>query len=104
MFAVIKSGGKQYRVAKDSVVKLEKLDGEIGNQIEIDKVLLVNNQGQVTVGTPFVEGSKIKATIIDQDKARKIRVFKMKRRKRYRRTLGHRQHFTKVRIDDIVLS
>jgi large subunit ribosomal protein L21 len=104
MFAVIETGGKQYRVVKDSVIKVEKIDTPIGNQIELDKVLCVSDENNLTTGTPYVQGIKIKATVLDQGKGKKIRVFKMKHRKRYRRTQGHRQFFTKLRVDEIVNS
>jgi len=104
MFAVIETGGKQYKVAKDAVISVEKLDADVGDQLELDKILLISKDGQVTAGTPYVSDTMVKVTILAQDRAKKIRVFKMKRRKRYRRSMGHRQYFTKVRIDDIIFS
>ncbi|MBN1354866.1 50S ribosomal protein L21 [bacterium] len=102
MFAIIESGGKQYRVSKDTELKVEKLSGDAGEQIQLEKVLLINENNKISIGSPYIEGSVIKATILDQDRDRKIRVFKIKRRKRYRRAQGHRQSFTKIRIDEIL--
>ena len=103
MFAVLETGGKQYRVAKGEVIRVEKLEGAVGEKLTIDKVLLISDEAMVTTGKPFIAGSSIQITILDQDRAKKIRVFKMKQRKRYRRTQGHRQYYSKIRIDQIVL-
>ncbi len=104
MFAVIETGGKQYRVLKESVISVEKLEAEVGDQLSIDQVIMVSSDGNVTMGDPFIEGSSVKVTVLDQTRGKKIRVFKMKRRKRYRRTQGHRQYLTKLRVDDIQVS
>ena len=104
MFAVIETGGKQYRVLKEAVISVEKLEAEVGDQLSIDHVIMVSSDGNVTMGNPFVEGSSVKVTVLDQTRGKKIRVFKMKRRKRYRRTQGHRQYLTKLRVDDIQVS
>ena len=101
MYAVIKTGGKQYRVAKDDVLKIEKLDGKAGDKIEFKEVLMVGGEGEPAVGTPLVEGAVVTAEVVDQTRAAKIIVFKKKRRHNYRRKKGHRQHQTVVRITDI---
>jgi large subunit ribosomal protein L21 len=102
MYAVIKTGGKQYRVAKDDVIIVERLAGEAGDKIEIDQVLLLDDGKGPTLGTPLVDGARVAATVLDQSRGDKIIVFKKKRRKNYRRTMGHRQDLTVLRITDIL--
>ena len=101
MFAVFETGSKQYRVSKDSVIKVEKIDSDIGSQIQFESIMLLDDNGKLTVGSPYIKGSSVQATVISQGRAKKIMVMKMKRRKRYRRNQGHRQYFTKLRIDGI---
>jgi len=101
MFAVIKTGGKQYRVANNDVILVEKLAGNAGDEISLDHVLMVGEGDKVTVGTPVVEGAAVKASIIDQTRGDKIIVFKKKRRQNYRRKAGHRQDLTALRILDV---
>ena len=101
MFAVIRTGGKQYRVQKDDVIKVERLAGEPGAAIELDQVLMLDDGESPTIGSPLVEGARVSATVLDQSRADKIIVFKKKRRKNYRRKHGHRQHQTVLRITDI---
>jgi large subunit ribosomal protein L21 len=103
MYAVIKSGGKQYRVAPGQTIRLEKVAGEVGAKIELGDVLLVENDGSLQVGSPLVANAKIEATVVENDRAKKILVFKKKRKKQYRRTQGHRQDYTAVRIDNIIV-
>jgi large subunit ribosomal protein L21 len=103
MYAVIRSGGKQYRVAPGQTVRLETLAGDVGAKVELGEVLLVENEGNVQVGTPLVTNAKVEATVLEQDRAKKILVFKKKRKKQYRRTKGHRQDYTAVRIDNIIV-
>ena len=103
MYAVIRSGGKQHRVEPGSKLRVEKLDGEVGSKIELKEVLMVAAEGTVTVGDPLIPKATIKATVLDQDRAKKIIVFKKKVKKQYRRTRGHRQPFTELRIDEIKL-
>jgi large subunit ribosomal protein L21 len=98
MFAVIKTGGKQYSVAVDDQLKVEKLAGEPGDMIEINEVLMVGN----TVGTPLVDGAMVTAEIVEQGRARKVIAFKKRRRQNSRRTIGHRQHFTLLQISEIL--
>jgi large subunit ribosomal protein L21 len=101
MFAVIKSGGKQYKVAKDDVIRVEKLDAEAGASIDLSEVLMVGDDKSQTVGVPLVDGASVSATVLEQMRDRKIIIFKKKRRQNYRRKNGHRQHLTVLRIDDI---
>lgn len=101
MYAIIRAGGKQYRVEKGDVVRLERLDHEVGKSVTIDDVLLVGGDGDVRVGTPTVAGASVAATVVEQSRGAKIRVFKYKKRKHYRRTRGHRQHVTALRIDAV---
>jgi large subunit ribosomal protein L21 len=101
MYAVIRSGGKQARVAPGDTLRLEKLAGEVGDSVELSDVLMVGDEGDPRVGTPLVDGAKVRGTILAQGRGDKIIVFKMKRRKGYRRKQGHRQSYTEVRIDAI---
>ena len=101
MYAVIRSGGKQYRVSQGGSVRVEKLDGEVGSSITLDDVLMIGGEGDIKIGTPTVDGAQVTGTIVDQGRGKKIRVFKMKRRKGYRRTQGHRQDYTEIRVDAI---
>ncbi len=101
MYAIIRTGGKQYRVQKGDVVRLERLDGAVGTSVTLDEVLLVGGEGAARVGSPRVEGASVVGTVVEQDRDAKIRVFKYKKRKHYRRTRGHRQSFTAVRIDAV---
>jgi large subunit ribosomal protein L21 len=105
MYAVIRTGGKQYRVASGQVVKVERLDGEVGEMIAFDQVLMVGADGaEPKIGSPLVEGAQVTAEVLEQGKAPKIIVFKKKRRKNYRRTRGHRQLQTVLRIRDIAMA
>ena len=101
MYAVIKTGGKQYRVAPGQTIRVEKLDGSIGDQVNIKDVLLVSDGETVKVGQPLLAEAEVTATIVEQHKAKKIVVFKKKRRKAYRRTQGHRQLYTALRVQEI---
>ena len=102
MFAVIKTGGKQYKVAKDDVVRIEKLDAKTGSKVAFDNVLMVGNTDTQTIGTPVVPGASVAGTVMEQTRDPKILVFKRKRRQGYRRLKGHRQHVTLVKITDIL--
>ncbi len=101
MYAIIESGGKQRRVTPGALVTLERIEGEAGSQIELSKVLLVSDGDQVKIGEPYVLGASVVSEIVRQGRGPKITVFKFKRRKRYRRTQGHRQAQTTVRIKEI---
>ena len=102
MFAVIKTGGKQYKVAKDDVVRVEKLDAKPGSKIAFDNVLMVGDATARTFGTPLVEGASVAGTVMEQGRDDKVLVFKRKRRQGYRRLKGHRQHVTLVKITNII--
>ncbi|MEM9278887.1 MAG: 50S ribosomal protein L21 [Pseudomonadota bacterium] len=102
MFAVIKTGGKQYRVVPDDVLKIEKLAGEAGDFVELSDVLMVGEGGNITAGAPLVDGACVSAEIVEQGRTRKIIAFKKRRRQNSRRTIGHRQHLTTVRIAEIL--
>jgi len=101
MYAIIRTGGKQYQVAPGERVRVEKLDGNVGDTIELADVLLVADGEDVRIGQPVVDGVKVMARIVEQDKAKKILVFKKKRRKGYRVKNGHRQHYTALEIKEI---
>lgn len=101
MYAVIETGGKQYRINEGDVIRVEKLAADVGSNIGFDRVLMVGQGDQVRVGTPLVDGASVTGTVVEQDRGRKIIVFKMKRRKNYRRKQGHRQDYTGVRIEKI---
>lgn len=101
MYAVVKTGGKQYRVAKDDIIEVEKLDTPKGDSVTLDQVLLVGSEGSAKIGTPVVSGASVEATVINQKKGDKIIVFKKKRRQNYRRKNGHRQDLTVLKITDI---
>lgn len=100
MYAVVKTGGKQYRVQEGDVIRVEKLPGDVGSAIELDEVLMLGGD-QVVVGKPTVSGAKVTAEITAQDLAKKVIVFKMRRRKGYRRKRGHRQPYTELKITGV---
>jgi len=101
MYAVIKTGGKQYRVREGDTLRVEKLAGETGAKVQFDQILMVGEGDKVTVGTPFLSGGQVSATVVAQGRADKIKVVKFKRRKNYLRQNGHRQSFTEVEITKI---
>ncbi len=102
MYAVFQTGGKQYRVKSGEQVKVESLAAEVGAAVSFDRVLMLGEGEGVRVGAPFLDGAKIKATVVAQGRGEKLRIFKLRRRKHYAKTQGHRQSFTEVRIDEIV--
>ncbi|MCI5219754.1 MAG: 50S ribosomal protein L21 [Candidatus Electrothrix sp. LOE2] len=102
MYAIIRTGGKQYQVAAGDTLRVEKLQGEVGEKVELSDVLLVADGDNIRVGTPAVEGVKVVAKIVEQGKAKKVLVFKKKRRKGYRVLRGHRQLFTALNIEEIM--
>lgn len=102
MYAVIKTGGKQYKVAKDDKVEVEKIAGEPGASVTLDSVLLLGDGADTTAGTPLIEGASVTAEVVEQKRTKKIIVFKKQRRKNYRRKHGHRQEVTLLKITDIV--
>ena len=101
MYAVVKTGGKQVRVSPGTAVRVEKLAGDVGDSVEFDEVLLVGGEGDAKIGTPLVVGARVTGTITAQDRGPKLTIFKMKRRKGYRRKQGHRQDYTEVRVESI---
>ena len=101
MFAVIRTGGKQYKIAKDDLIAVEKLAGEPGATIELAEVLMVGDGGDISTGTPLVPGASVSAELVEHRRSDKIIVFKKKRRQNYRRKNGHRQHQTVLRITEI---
>ena len=101
MYAVIKTGGKQYRVTKGETLKIESLAGDVGSAITLDKVLMVGNGDKVSVGKPMLTGATVTATIVANGRHDKVKIFKMRRRKHYQKHQGHRQNYTEIRIDGI---
>ncbi len=102
MYAIVESGGRQYRAEAGNSFVTEKLPHEVGEQIELNTVLLLANGDEITIGQPTIEGATVKATIVEQFRGEKIFVWKYKPKKRYRRRRGHRQQYTRVRVDEIV--
>ncbi len=102
MYAIVESGGKQYRAELGAILALERIQGEIGNRVELDRVLMVSDGTEVRVGHPTVAGARVVSEIVSQARGEKIDVFKFKKRRKYRRKTGHRQELTKVRITEIV--
>ena len=101
MYAVIKTGGKQYRVNQGETLKIETVAGEVGSAIVLDKVLMVGNGDKVSVGKPMLSGATVTATIVANGRHDKVKIFKMRRRKHYQKHQGHRQNYTEIRIDGI---
>ena len=99
MYAVIKTGGKQYRVATGEKIKVEQIPGDVGSQITLDQVLMVADGDKVSIGAPLVTGATVQATIVAHGRADKVHIFKMRRRKHYRKSGGHRQNYTEIQID-----
>ncbi|GAA0224914.1 50S ribosomal protein L21 [Castellaniella daejeonensis] len=101
MYAVIKTGGKQYRVCAGQKLKIEQIPADIGQEISLDQVLSVGEGETLKIGTPFVEGAAVKATVLAQGRHDKVKIFKMRRRKHYQKRQGHRQNYTEIRIDAV---
>jgi large subunit ribosomal protein L21 len=101
MYAIIATGGKQYRVAEGDVIRIEKLDAEPGSEVEFDRVLMVGGGDDARVGAPLVDGGRVTATVQDHGRAKKVHIMKFRRRKHSQKQMGHRQHFTTVRITGI---
>jgi len=104
MYAVIKSGGKQYRVESGATLRVEALAAEVGANVSFDQVLLLGAGDAVKLGAPLVSGALVKATVLAHGRGDKVKIFKLRRRKHHQKTQGHRQSYTEVRIDDIVQS
>ena len=103
MYAVIETGGQQFKIAPGEQLKVDKLDGEVGASVTLDKVLMVRTDDDLKVGDPYLQGAKVSGEILEQGRHKKVIVFKFKRRKGYKRTKGHRQDFTKIKINSIDL-
>ena len=103
MYAVIKTGGKQFKVAEGDTLKVEKLTTEVGKALNLNSVLTLVDGDKVTIGTPIVKGASVDATVISHGKGDKIKIFKMNRRKGYRKSQGHRQTYTEIKIDKIAV-
>ncbi|MFN6170750.1 MAG: 50S ribosomal protein L21 [Burkholderiales bacterium] len=101
MYAVIKTGGKQYRVAAGEKIKVEQIPADVGAQIVLDQVMMVGSGEAVTIGTPTIAGAAVTSTVISQGRADKVRIFKMRRRKHYQKRQGHRQNYTEIQIGEI---
>jgi large subunit ribosomal protein L21 len=101
MYAIIKSGGKQYRVKAGEQLRVESLAADVGSTVSLEEVLLVGTGEGVKVGAPLVSGATVKATVVSHGRGDKVRIFKMRRRKHYQKSQGHRQNYTEVRIDEI---
>jgi large subunit ribosomal protein L21 len=102
VYAVVESGGRQYKAIEGQAITVEQLPYGAGEEIELDRVLLISDGDDVRVGRPLVDGAKVKVTVLGEEKGPKIRIFKMRPRKRYRLRKGHRQSYTRLRIDEIV--
>jgi large subunit ribosomal protein L21 len=104
MYAVVKTGGKEYRVSKGDLIRIEKLEGKVGDQVELKDVLMVSKEGEIQFGVPHLANVVIKGEIVQEGKGKKVLTYKMKKRKNYRRFKGHRQAFTYLKVNDIELS
>ncbi len=101
MYAVIKTGGKQYRVTPGERLKVEKLGGDVGSAVTLDQVLVVADGDNVTIGSPIIQGASVQAKVLSHGRADKVMIFKFRRRKHYRKTQGHRQSYTEIQIENI---
>ncbi len=101
MYAIIKTGGKQYRVAAGDTIKVETLNAEVGSQVTLSEVLAVSDGNELKVGAPFVEGASVTATVVSHGRHDKVRIFKLRRRKHSIKSAGHRQNYTELKIDSI---
>ena len=101
MYAVISTGGKQYKLAQGDVCRIEKLDAEEGDSVEIDKVLMIADGDNINIGTPFVDGGKITATVKSHGRAKKVEIMKFRRRKHHQKRTGHRQYYTEIEVTGI---
>ena len=101
MYAIVRSGGKQYRVSQGDTIYIERLDTPVGQQVKLADVLMVGDEGKISVGAPLLAQAAVLGTVVEQARDHKIRVFKYKKRKHYRRTRGHRQSYTALKIDSI---
>ena len=104
MNAVVKTGGKEYRISKGDLIRVEKMEGKVGDQVTMKDVLMISDEDKVQVGNPFLTNAVITGEIVQQVRGKKVLIYKMKRRKNYRRTKGHRQTYTYIRVNEISLS
>jgi len=104
MYAVVKTGGKEYRISKGDIIRIEKLEGKVGDQITLKDILMVSQEGQIQFGSPYLTNAVITGEIIQEIKGKKVLTYKMKRRKNYRRFKGHRQTYTYLKVNDISLN
>jgi large subunit ribosomal protein L21 len=104
MNAVVKTGGKEYRISQGDLIRVEKMEGKVGDQVKMKDILMISHEDKVQVGNPFLANAVITGEIVQQVKGKKILTYKMKRRKNYRRTKGHRQTYTYIRVNEISLS
>ncbi len=104
MYAIVEVGSQQFKVAKDDVIMTPKIAGEVGNTVDLDRVMLISDDSGVKVGNPIIEGAQVKASIVNFERGKKVIVFKKKRRKGYKVKNGHRQDYTRLKIDDIVVN
>jgi large subunit ribosomal protein L21 len=104
MNAVVKTGGKEYRISQGDLIRVEKIEGKVGDQVTMKDILMISDEDKVQVGNPFLTNAVITGEIVQQVRGKKVLTYKMKRRKNYRRTKGHRQTYTYVRVNDISLS
>ncbi len=102
MYAIVETGGKQYKVSQGDILKVEKIDAQSGSEFELNKILFINKDGDILTGAPYIQNAKVLAEVIDSEKDKKVIVFKFKNRKGYQRKKGHRQIYTKLKIKDIV--
>ena len=104
MYAVVKTGGKEYRVSKGDLVRVEKLDGKVGDQVVLKDILMVSQEGQAQFGTPYLTNAMITGEVVQEVKGKKVLTYKMKKRKNYRRFKGHRQTYTYLKVNEISLA
>ena len=104
MNAVVKTGGKEYRISQGDLIRVEKMEGKVGDQVTMKDILMISDEDKVQVGNPFLTNAVITGEIVQQVRGKKVLIYKMKRRKNYRRTKGHRQTYTYVRVNEISLS
>ena len=104
MNAVVKTGGKEYRISQGDLIRVEKMEGRVGDQVTMKDILMISDEDKVQVGNPFLTNAVITGEIVQQVRGKKVLIYKMKRRKNYRRTKGHRQTYTYVRVNDISLA
>jgi large subunit ribosomal protein L21 len=104
MYAVVKTGGKEYRISKGDIIRVEKMEGKAGDQVTLKDILMVSQEGQVQVGAPYLTNAMITGEVVQEVKGKKVLTYKMKKRKNYRRFKGHRQTYTYLKVNDIALS